>query len=513
MLISGTNPAPLGRALVAIRNIPPLYCDHMFRYGSRTGSQVFPANPMPQRVFSTSTDLRRLAPWTQLFQSFRLALRIRQLLLAALGVTLTVVGWRLLETALAAPVPSDTGAPILELTPWPWDRELGYGLTSESELSGEPPINTLWALSSGLREPQRFFGQVFGNWSVALEPVTELLTPGQKLFEPTASASERVLALLKLGWWLMVWSLFGGAVTRSAAVEFARDQNCHLSGAVRFAGQYYFSYLVGPVLTLLAVLGVGVLLTLAGLLSRVPLIGPVVGGLGGGLLLIVGLLLAILVMGLAVGWPLMFATVSVEGTDGFDGMSRAFNYVYERPLLYLGQIVLSMIFGSFAIFCVLFLAQLGSLLTLQGLALAAPASWSESIANSAPQLLAPPLDNTDWLPPVPSSGAEPVGTDRSASPPGWAAGTSLFSFWLHAWATLVQGFVYSFFWSSATVIYFVLRHSVDGNELDEVFTGIHPEPDDLLPLEGAAKMGVELSPPPDANSSLPPDNPPYAAPR
>jgi hypothetical protein len=54
---------------------------------------------------------------------------------------------------------------------------------------------------------------------------------------------------------------------------------------------------------------------------------------------------------------------------------------------------------------------------------------------------------------------------------------------------------------------------VDGNELDEVFTGIHPEPDDLLPLVGAAKMGVELSPPPDANSSLPPDNPPYAAPR
>jgi hypothetical protein len=225
--------------------------------------------------------------------------------------------------------------------------------------------------------------------------------------------------------------------------------------------------------------------------------------------LVVGLLLAILVMGLAVGWPLMFATVSVEGTDGFDGMSRAFNYVYERPLLYLGQIVLSMVYGSFAIFCVLFLAQLGSLLTLQGLALAAPSSWTESIAASAPELLAPPLDNTAWTAPVTEARPEPP-----ASLPGATLGTSLFSFWLHAWATLVQGFVYSFFWSCTTVIYFVLRQSVDGNELDEVYCGIQSEPDDLLPLVGAAKMGLELTPPPDTgNSSLPPDNPPYAAPR
>jgi hypothetical protein len=467
---------------------------------------------MPQRVFHTGIDLRRIAPWTQVFQSFRLALRIRQLLLGALGVTLTCLGWRLLETALVPPVPDETGQVLLELTLWPWERDLGFGLASEMDShSGEPPINTLRALASGLREPQRFFGQVFGNWSVTLGPVTELLTPGQKLFEPTAPVAERILALLKLAWWLVVWSLFGGAVTRSAAMEFARDQNSHLTGAVRFAGNYYLSYLVGPVLTLLAVAGVGVLLAGAGLFSRLPLVGPVLGGLGGGLLLLVGLLLSVLVMGLAVGWPLMFATVSVEGTDGFDAMSRAFNYVYERPLLYLGQIVLSLVYGSFAIFCVLFLAQLGGLLTLQGLALAAPASWVESIADSAPELLAPPLDNSEWVPPVKGSDAE------LATPllvlPGEKIGTSLFSFWLHAWATLVRGFVYSFFWSSATVIYFVLRHSVDGNELDEVFTGIHPEPDDLLPLVGAAGMGVELPPPPDAgNSPLPPDNPPYAAP-
>ena len=219
---AATKPCPDRRSRVAFPNIPPLYSRTIIHSGPRTGSQVFPAHPMPHRVFGTSFDLRRLAPWTQLAHSFRLALRIRQLLLAALGVTITCVGWRLLETSLSSPVAKETGPEILELTPWPWDRDLGFGLTSESDMSGEPPINTLWALASGLREPQRFFGQVFGNWSAALGPVTELLTPGQKLFEPTASATERVLALFKLGWWLVVWSLFGGAVTRSAAVEIGR---------------------------------------------------------------------------------------------------------------------------------------------------------------------------------------------------------------------------------------------------------------------------------------------------
>ena len=488
---------------------------------------------MPHRALPLEGfDLRRQVPWTQLFQSFRLALRIRQLLLAAIGVTLTTVGWRLMEPSSTTTTRKLDEQPfVFTPTSWPWERDLGFDLTSpDPQDAGEPPVNALWALASGLKNPQRFFSQVFGNWSVTLTPVTELLNPGQRMFEPTVPASERLRALFQLLWWLVVWGLFGGALSRSAAVEFARDQSTHLTGALRFAGRNYLSFLVGPLLTLLAVLGVALLLALGGLFSRLPAIGTVVGGFGGGLALVIGLLLAILVMGLAVGWPLMFATISVEGTDGFDGMSRAFNYVYERPLLYLWQIVLSLVYGSFAVFCVLFLGQLATLLSLQGLSLGANRAWVESIADEAPALLAPPLENTDWAleadhdapqstqsdaTRADATGSDATGSDATRSEAGSGVGDTIFKYWLRAWATLIHGFVYSFFWCSATLIYFVLRKSVDGNDLDEVFMGIQPEPDDLLPLVGAAAMGVDLTTGdrPANLSPLPPDNPPYAAPR
>jgi hypothetical protein len=55
-------------------------------------------------------------------------------------------------------------------------------------------------------------------------------------------------------------------------------------------------------------------------------------------------------------------------------------------------------------------------------------------------------------------------------------------------ASLVVGFVYSFFWSSATIAYFVLRHSVDANDFDEVYVEEVEERDELLPLVGTAAM-------------------------
>ena len=47
--------------------------------------------------------------------------------------------------------------------------------------------------------------------------------------------------------------------------------------------------------------------------------------------LILGLLMAFLLLGALAGWPLMWATVSVEGTDGFDALSRSYAYTYHRP--------------------------------------------------------------------------------------------------------------------------------------------------------------------------------------
>src|SRR5205807_455398 len=68
-------------------------------------------------------------------------------------------------------------------------------------------------------------------------------------------------------------------------------------------------------------------------------------------------------------------------------------------------------------------------------------------------------------------------------------GLQIASGWMCALAVLVVGFIYTFFWSSATITYFLLRHSVDGNDFDEVFVEDFEEKDELLPLVGTAGMG------------------------
>ena len=43
---------------------------------------------------------------------------------------------------------------------------------------------------------------------------------------------------------------------------------------------------------------------------------------------------------LAVGWPLMHATVAAEAEDGFDALSRSFAYVHHRPWHYAAYVAL-----------------------------------------------------------------------------------------------------------------------------------------------------------------------------
>src|SRR5205085_7741567 len=65
---------------------------------------------------------------------------------------------------------------------------------------------------------------------------------------------------------------------------------------------------------------------------------------------------------------------------------------------------------------------------------------------------------------------------------GWNyVGAALVGFWLGLAFLLVLGFGYSFFWTASTIVYLLLRKSVDAAELDEVYL----EEDDYEPGFGA----------------------------
>ena len=145
---------------------------------------------------------------------------------------------------------------------------------------------------------------------------------------------EFIFLLLCAAWELVVWAFFGGAITRMAAVALARDEQLswgQLTGYARSKWSHYFS---APIFPLFGVLLATMPLAILGLLLRIEA-GLLVGGILWFLVLLGGLFMAILAVGLYFGWPLMWATISVEGTDAFDALSRSYAYTYQRPLHYL----------------------------------------------------------------------------------------------------------------------------------------------------------------------------------
>ena len=128
---------------------------------------------------------------------------------------------------------------------------------------------------------------------------------------------------------LLVWSIFGGAITRIAALQLAREERISLVKALRFSLGKTLSYFASPLMPLLALAAFS-----AGVFVIVGLpmnsdAGLIWSGLVWVFVLGLGVLVGVLLLGLLFGWPLMWATISTEGTDTFDALSRTYAYTFS----------------------------------------------------------------------------------------------------------------------------------------------------------------------------------------
>src|SRR5262249_34831490 len=150
----------------------------------------------------------------------------------------------------------------------------------------------------------------------------QLLTPG-------TGGLNRFYFLLVTLWTLGTWALFGGAITRMASVQVARNDKIGMGEAIRFVTARYYSFLSAPLFPLLVIAFIVMLLTLYGFFSTCRILGAThAAGLGWPLILRAALAMAVVLVGL-VGWPMMYATISAEGSDSFDAISRSYSYVYQ----------------------------------------------------------------------------------------------------------------------------------------------------------------------------------------
>jgi hypothetical protein len=152
-------------------------------------------------------------------------------------------------------------------------------------------------------------------------------------------------------------------------------------------------------------------------------------------------------------------------------LQRGYNYVFERPWHYLGLGLVTMVHSSVVIFFVWLMGQVIVYLTAWAVGSGLSDQTAAQAMSAVPALVAAAPDA------LPAVSVDPASSS-------W---TALFvGGWTRVVAALVVGFVYSYFWTAATIIYFLLRRSVDGNELDEIYVPEAETNDDLLPLVGTA---------------------------
>jgi hypothetical protein len=389
------------------------------------------SQPLSQPT-STLSEIRysEICPWLILVRSLRAALLLRVLLLAFVGVVITQWGWTALDGVF-----SSSPAQLSRLTesttePAPIGPEL-------VEPSAETqPTATLRMSLIGRAIGQTLAGPLVRGWAWLAEPFVRMASR-------EASLTQSIALSLSGIWALLVWSLFGGAIARIAALYLTRGEFLGPVAALRAAVSKWVATAGGPLIVLVVAAAMAMPLALAGSLLRFDLLA-FLAALVWLLALIWGLFLTAWLVGLLLGWPLMWATIGVERTDAFDSVSRCHSYVYQRPLHLVFYLIVASVLGLLGEGAVHYFAVAGVTLTEWTV------SWGAGNERAA-QLM----------------GVSPAGTVPALT--GIAAtAASLMAFWNQALMAVAASFPLGFLWSAAVGIYLLLRRQIDSTEMDEI---------------------------------------------
>jgi hypothetical protein len=341
-----------------------------------------PATPpeVPSR-----TDHRR--PWGLLLHGARSAFDARKLLLAVAGLLLLQAGWDVLGWAF--PGSREATPRILPVA----RRE-----TPEKRIDGDSLL------------------------SVATSAVWRLTEPARTVAQPLAGLVSRaggwgwlfhvVLAVL---WAVIVWGIVGGALARTTLLALAGNGRPGHLGPLKFAVRFAAPLVAAPLYPLGCASGLAVLCAGIGLVGWLPLgIGPALSRVLFLVPLLLAMGMAVFVLGMVAGWPLIDAAIAAEEEDGLVALSRCLSYLNRRLGKFVGCVLLTVLIG------------VPCLLGVDVLAWGVPriASWAVSL--TAP---------------------EPVGVPR---------------FWQRAADLLGHAWIYAYFWTQTIYVYLILRCDVDG---------------------------------------------------
>ncbi len=350
----------------------------------------------------------RQFPGLRLLSAIRLAFDLRKLIVAAAGLVLLQLGWSIMDWILPASA---------DVTP-----ELSW----TSEVVGLSPLRLVGANSLGAFAVERL-----------LEPTRFLVAPLRALVEPGGGWGRMLHGLIGLLLLVVIWGICGGAIARIALVQIANERKLAIADAFRFAFRSAIPLWLAPLCPLLGLACCALIAAAFGALYRVPFIGPSLGGILLFVPLFLGLVMMMLATGLVAGWPFFHAAVAAGADDALDALSRSFSYLSQR----LGALAVLLLPIALQGFVGLVLVELLAAGVVQLTA------WS--LALTGPFDLIRPLFSGD-------------------GDTGGIIAASLHSFWLGAVRLLAHGWVFSFTYSAAALLYLWLRNDVDSTPWTEI---------------------------------------------
>jgi hypothetical protein len=371
------------------------------------------------------------------------------------------------------------------LASWPWSEDRG------------PNPYLLATGQAGVPWEAGHLGEWFISEQapVLIEPLAKLFSPVIYYFNKNAGPLLRSYFLTVMLWTVATWSLFGGAITRIAVVQIARDERLSAREALGYSFKRIMSYLIAPVVPLAIILGILVIMIIFGFFHMIPVFGDIfVSGLFWWMMLLMGLVIAVAVIAL-LGWPMMVNAISAEGTDSWEAVTRSLTYVFQRPWQYAWYGLVAIAYGAVVIFVVGFLGSFAVYLSKWGVS---QTFWIESANREPSFLFAYSPTSFGWRTMLldgatvngeqvvqngqidPSLYKEYVSGNSPDSLRWWnKVGAGMVAIWTGVVFLLVVGFGYSFFWSASSIIYMLLRRTVDHQEMDEVY---FEEEDEIAPF-------------------------------
>jgi hypothetical protein len=393
----------------------------------------------------TAVRWNDLCPWLLLVRAARVALLVRVIILATAGVLLTEWGWSAIEGVLLPDEPDQYVVPLDRLTDHP-----------APPLLNSPPVpHTVHPFDAVDR--LGWSGPLVRGWAWAIQPLTYLAA---------ADGWRASVAFALAGVWVLaVWALVGGAILRIAALYLTRGEILGPIAALQSSLSRWISAVAAPSFCLGVIAVFALLLMLGGLLIKLsPL--ALLAGLLWPVALAFGAAAAIFTIGLALGWPQMWATIAAERTDAFDGVSRGYAFTFQRPLHLVFFVIVATSLGLLAQIVVSVVVHTSLEATHWGVSRGAGNDIADALLRGAPM---------------------PEGTELRGMA---AVGGRAMRFWSHGLRAVAASFPMAYLFAAAMGIYLLLRRLIDSTELSEVVLDDAAPGHGLPPLVADPKTGV-----------------------